>query len=714
MLKTSGASSSEFLSDFRALGDWDNLDEEETADLETILATANQPRFPGAILPLPRGDGNPVYYGAAISSTDWRTLRAWLLAFAGPTVSNFTGRPHELNPNDEAERLLATGTFHAVALVEPTSETALFLRRSLRQLTQTAERVPDVAFVLAEPRHRLLRRFFNSVAAGELDAALECVGDLKRGLHLDTLNLAFLKVHAHAAVGDWMGIADMGEYLSLLQARKPTSVACALYEALYRAHLAEFVEAHDIAEALNRYREEWRPRIDGLPDFPPVGGTEALARLYALDALSRDRELPPWREALEGYDLGGLAKALREAFPISAVSRRKQPLAEVDRVTEARAALIEAGVSDALSAKREALATVGSLTDGERGILFETTWVRKLWDELVRQVGDRPPGNWPSWLEQLSDAAFREIAVDVARAGVDEWPYENAFPHPRRFADALRIGASGDIAPVLRQGLPHLVIWLRADPEGPRPDWRSIYLAVVDAYSLAGEIDAAAREATLPVIELALETEPGSAEYRDLVEQADMLAGDDPGVHGAWWPLKVGELLLWYRTPDIDARTHFLHQLLEKLRPSLTRLTPSQRHVAWELSRSSEWPWPQASSRGAEGVEPTLTDKLGGKTLAIYTLVERSAQQARDVLATLTPTTRVEICADHVASPRLVALARNADVFVMVTGAAKHAATDAIKRERAKDKPLLMPFGKGASSLLEVIDRWAGLLRRRD
>lgn len=106
--------------------------------------------------------------------------------------------------------------------------------------------------------------------------------------------------------------------------------------------------------------------------------------------------------------------------------------------------------------------------------------------------------------------------------------------------------------------------------------------------------------------------------------------------------------------------------------------------------------------------------KTRGKTLAIYTLVERAAEQARDMLATLTPTTRVELCADHVASPRLVALARNADVFVMVTGAAKHVATDAIKRERPKAMPLLMPFGKGASSLLEVIDRWAGLLHQRD
>jgi hypothetical protein len=215
------------------------------------------------------------------------------------------------------------------------------------------------------------------------------------------------------------------------------------------------------------------------------------------------------------------------------------------------------------------------------------------------------------------------------------------------------------------------------------------------------------------MIELALDAEPSTLEYRDLVEQADMLAGEDPGVHGAWWSLKVAELFLWYRAPDVDVRTRFLHQLLEKLRICLPRLTPSQRHVARELSLASEWPWPQTDNGHEEAGEATLAAKLGGKTLAIYTLVERAAEQARNMLTDLTPTTRIELCADHVASPRLINLARNADVFVMVTGAAKHAATDAIKRERPRDKPLLMPFGKGASSILETIDRWAGLLQKR-
>src|SRR5690606_21519300 len=110
-----------------------------------------------------------------------------------------------------------------------------------RQLAQTAQRMPVTAFALGEPRYRLLRRFFNYVAARDLDAALECVARLRRDLRLDTLNLAFLEIHARAAIGDWVGIRSMRDFLPLLQARKPKSVTCALHEALYRVHLAELV-----------------------------------------------------------------------------------------------------------------------------------------------------------------------------------------------------------------------------------------------------------------------------------------------------------------------------------------------------------------------------------------------------------------------------------------------------------------------------------------
>lgn len=714
MLSASEAESSELAGRFRALGDWDDLDAEEAADLDSVFDTAREAKFPGALLPLPRKGAPTHYYAAARSDGNWRILRSWLVAFAGPTVSNFNGRPREPSRPGEADKFLAREGFHAVARIKPSSETTAFLRRSLLQLVRTAQRMPDMATAFAEPRHVLLRRFFNSVAAGDLERALECVGALRHGLHLDTLNLLFLEAHARGAVGDWIGVAEMREFASLLQARKPRSVNRVLLEALYTANLADPVEKGEIDGAIDLYRRLWRPLIGKLEGQPFAENADKLARLFAVDALSRGGDAPPWRDALAKRDLGGLAEPFAKAFPEKVAAPVGPPRVEQSPTAKVCAALFEATNSASLTAKRAALAQVDALGDGDKSELFSVALLRRLRDRLIADVGHGTPSDWPNWLARLVDPGFREKASDIAQNAAEEWDYEGAFADPIEFADSLRANATGDAATALSGGLPILVNWLKRDPYAPRRDWTSIYLAIVDAYSLGGEIDAAAREATLPMIELMLEAEPAAGDYRDLIDQADMLSGDDPGVHGAWWPLKVAELLRWYGCPDTDARADFLHRLLEKLRASIPRLTPSQRLAAKEVAEATAWPWPEPREEVGASGEFRLAERLGGMTVAIYTLVERAAEQARQALAALTPTTRVELCVDHVASPRLTALARNADLFVMVTWAAKHAATDAIRRERPNDKPLIMPTGKGASSLLEAIDRWAGLLHQRD
>ena len=60
---------------------------------------------------------------------------------------------------------------------------------------------------------------------------------------------------------------------------------------------------------------------------------------------------------------------------------------------------------------------------------------------------------------------------------------------------------------------------------------------------------------------------------------------------------------------------------------------------------------------------------------------------------------KVEINSEKVGSVKLRDLARNADIFVIVTRSAKHAATNFIEMHR-KDKPTLRPTGKGTSSIL--------------
>ena len=52
---------------------------------------------------------------------------------------------------------------------------------------------------------------------------------------------------------------------------------------------------------------------------------------------------------------------------------------------------------------------------------------------------------------------------------------------------------------------------------------------------------------------------------------------------------------------------------------------------------------------------------------------------------------------------RLRQLSRTADIVVMATASAKHAATGFIEGNRPKNLPILRPSGKGSASMLRAI-----------
>ena len=67
------------------------------------------------------------------------------------------------------------------------------------------------------------------------------------------------------------------------------------------------------------------------------------------------------------------------------------------------------------------------------------------------------------------------------------------------------------------------------------------------------------------------------------------------------------------------------------------------------------------------------------------------------------PTIQVELNADHECTSRLIALARNADLFVFAWKSSKHQAYYCVKDHRDPKRALLHPVGKGSSSILQAI-----------
>ncbi|MFC1911516.1 hypothetical protein ACFLXM_02460, partial [Chloroflexota bacterium] len=155
---------------------------------------------------------------------------------------------------------------------------------------------------------------------------------------------------------------------------------------------------------------------------------------------------------------------------------------------------------------------------------------------------------------------------------------------------------------------------------------------------------------------------------------------------GALASLVFSRSIPWIQTGRLDTETRRFMELLSR---------------EYQLYRILEAVLkPSVEEEQVETYEDPLAGLTG--TLGVYTLMQSTGARVRDILAQRSPGCVVELSHDKVGNSKLRDLARNADIFIIATRRAKHAATDFIEMNR-KGKPILWPTGNGTSSMLRVL-----------
>ena len=140
--------------------------------LNTFEPTTLDPAFPGALFVWPRDAGQaPVFYAAAQTQAQWRRLRPLLLAFVGPTLTDFSGGPSRLSAARPHEQVLAGAGLAAVVRLVPTAETASSTVRALQRLVAMVARTPPDAEPPVETTGHLLARMRDHLNALAIDDA---------------------------------------------------------------------------------------------------------------------------------------------------------------------------------------------------------------------------------------------------------------------------------------------------------------------------------------------------------------------------------------------------------------------------------------------------------------------------------------------------------------------------------------------------------------
>lgn len=577
--------------------------------------TANDPRFPGAIVPRIETRGEAVWYALAPTAQTWRRLRPLLMAYAGPTVTAFTGQPTALRLNDPAEALLAGAGVFSAALLTPARGREDLAARALARLVASVARSPTDAGLPSPSTSVLLASLEMCLAAGDRAGAARIVSMLRDEWRLDVINLRFVEVRVAAAFREWPELSAQPWFRELCRVPKPVSIAHALLEAIWHTYLEPF--ASDADQLRQRYVGDLRAICDDL---------------LAESALSSETAL-----ALRA--LGGN------------IERSQDP------------------------------STPAAGHDGA------------------------PASGWARWAAAAKSAAG-DGAPSVAREAAVEQPASSI----REIAEAELVAAQleeialrPDGPACLRTVLPTLARWLLDDDSFPRPAMRPLYEAALTIFTLLEDRGPAARDAMLEMLDALVSLEPPAESYRRHLRDAEAFLSAEAGTSTVYWLLDLAERLLRAPSPDGAARLALLNRILSSLQPILRVLSVPQRAAYKRVAAVAGWPLldvePAPPKAGA--AEPA---QFVGRVVALYTLTESAGRQAQEALEDAFPGVRVELSSDHVCTPRLRSLAREADLFVLAAASAKHAATDCVQRHRPASLPVAYASGRGASSIVRAVE----------
>lgn len=683
-----------------------------------------------AVLPCWRGGSDVDYYGLAFEEHDFRQLALDLDAFVGCSYSTLRNRRACLNLVDPIDRIagaFASGyvTKFRAGENDPTGSQRIAQKlRTMRAVTALRQ--------VRRPRHRLplhilLRDYYMALEAQNRTGAEKAIEEIRSGGLLDAVNLLFLKTLVICRFGKFQQLEQSGMLSDLLVLRRPVSVTEALISLVYRTELARFEALSDIDGAIDHFRHRvLHAYADLYRTWRGMRSAEA-AKSFLIFTLASENPDTVLRDAILTRKTDFLPddiewiESLATRFPTEVLVAKTPSQASIDSILQSvlqgpiglenvRVLCQCAALSDTLEIREAIRARYAQLAPKEQQELRRTKAAAAVLDELLQGTTDNVavplPQNWREWLKSMNATAHWPKGIEIARRGATEWTLMDGNPDPLEFTDLL---LDVQERTELRVSIPHLITSARLDPNWPRPEWRKFYEAVMDV--LASYTEGSVDDFTVwgELAEVLLQLGTPHNRYVQICKDAKDLWNTNASVALLDWAVEVIDTLLFYPCPDksvradvfvaVASRAHDFKRLLEARHCALLRMLASD----FQLPE-----WKEAFDTQPEIQDETETSpyaRLDGKMVAIYTLSERVSGRAKAMLEDLYPGIDVRINSDHVGTASLKNLAREADIFVVNTASAKHAATNFISANRKASEVTLFHNSRGTQSLLMLIEQ---------
>ena len=663
------------------------------------------------------------WYGIAGSDRDGRLLMEEMASWLGPPLCDQADVVEQ--PEDVVDERAALLTENGILLrncVVPGWQSEA--RENVRSLIDVWTLTPERTLDAPRPVGRVLRHFYEAIAARDRGSATDALEEIRAGGLLSATNLRFLRVEllGHLGTPEELKSDPLLQDISLL--RRPPAVTDHLAraaDALYIPPNAEKSEVDIWRSIASEIEDAWPGLLahpsqirsvhgarclaltELLADHPRRGVIDSLQSDWIEDALvagivavleSASEQVPEEAESLDGifavldhYQHGEFERALDAAERI-----------DPDRGIATAVMHAALNLADAGSAAR-AVALVHRLPRLDRDALLSQAVEGVFYTQLVeRNQGTQVPGGWLDWLQGdwpdrpdlLHDwSSTWESDADTADEAADVLAGE--------LLDALHDDRRGRV----RNGLPALVRWLVADDD-LRPSSVPLAITIFDIM-VGSDPGRAERRAALDLLSEILLTGCTTDEYRTAVAAIrDQLVRLGP--REVDWLTGILDVQLFSAVPDTRLRGELFAEALGVANSWFGRIEDAEAIVLRKLFTDT-------------GLDftPALTDQTDIQAsrkikpferVGIYSLSESAAQNAARWIRDEWPSVDVRLSHAHSNNSELEGLVRGSDVLLMQTSHAKHAATKAIERSIETSR-LVRVNGRGATSLFRGLLEWA-------
>jgi hypothetical protein len=673
--------------------------------------------------------GQRIWYGIGVDEAAARRLHEEVSAFVGRTYASID--PLVASPTladaQEAAVLEVTGT--AMFRIRTSSdEDGQHTDRQLETLRTVQARRPPSDRTRQRPASLIIRDLDAATAAAQLSRMRQLLAELRTCGTLTNVNLECLEIRTLAAQGAWGEILSRPGIDDLVSLRLPRAAAATLIEAVYRVYVQPD-EHRPPAQLLELFRDRVLPRFGRLFRAPDRSLSSSALRAWMLFALS---STPPAEslvtDIVRTADLSSEDRAFLES--LSHAREKRQP-EKIDAASQVASLLEQGQFTEAWSL---ALAQSNELwrTRVLVHCAYETAnpdWAAEALEILdaadvvellaMRTVRSQvaslrllvtnsldPINSWDSWLHALASGQWPDQLVSLARESAGAWSVAEILGSPRAAEVLLEIATGSDEqTDALRDVRPLLLPDLLAGyGPGRGSSATGFLLHLMQTVCSDKRIGPHDLEAVSMIAEALMEGGVSADEYDTL-----LLACLLPAWRRVMSPRSVGwledtlQLLAHQQCPDPDARSSFTAETAATLGAFANALPEEHRIALHEAYDRLGQPGMLEVAPATPSIDDEAWCGLESRRIFIYTLVEPAGMRAREYIAAREPTATIEVWFEQNAERRMLESAAAADLVVIATRAAKHAATEAIERAVSSRNPVVYPTGKGWSSIVAAV-----------